>query len=84
MKKITLLYEYESIKERKFKCKGIATVGMTEQILLCSHGAFKLPEMMFANCPGSNKGPGVGPLKVTPYSKCWCLRFEQKKPSTGR
>ena len=83
-KKVSLFFEIESMKKRKQVRRGVASVNQNEMLLLCSAVPMRLPEIGFTHCPGSNKGSGVGPIKVQPYSECWCLRFEQKKQLYGR
>ena len=69
-KKITVIYDYTSLKERKFRCKGVATVIQTETLLLCSASNLQLAERPFKRSPGATKGDAIGPVAVTPLSKC--------------
>jgi len=83
-KKVHLFYEFESMKQRKTQCRGVASINQNEMLLISSVAPLRLPEINFTHCPGSNKGSGVGPIKVQPYNECWCLRFEQKKELYGK
>ena len=63
--KISLYYEYDSVKERKFKVKGtIGSMCMTETMLVTSSAPLKLPEFKYESVPGGSKGSAYGPMKV--------------------
>ena len=62
---ISLYYDYDSVKERKFKVKGsIGSMCMTETMLVTSHYPLKLPEFKYESVPGASKGSAYGPMKV--------------------
>ena len=64
VRKITLFYDYESIKERKFRLKGVGTMAMTEGLLLASTAALRFPEFKYESVPGGSKDDTYGPMKV--------------------
>ena len=63
--KTSLIYDYDSVKERKFKVKGsIGSMCQTETMLVTSHYPLKLPEFKYESVPGASKGSAYGPMKV--------------------
>jgi Skp family chaperone for outer membrane proteins len=64
-KQITIVYEYDTIKERKFRSKGVGTMCMTETLLLTTSSILRLPEVKYENVPGGTKGSSYGPAKAS-------------------
>lgn len=61
---ISLFHDDDTIKERKFRAKGVGTMCMTETLLLTSCVALKLPEFKYESVPGGSKGSAFGLVKV--------------------
>ena len=64
VRKITLVYDYDSVKERKFRVKGPGTMCMDEKMLLVSSSALKIPKFRYEAAPGASEGSVYGPMQV--------------------
>ena len=85
LRKFMLVYDFDTLKARKFRQKGVGTLKQEETLLVVTHSLpLQVPAKQHTHYPGANGGSVIGPIKLQPYNKCWSISFDEKKAIYGR
>ena len=85
IRKFTLVYDFDSVRARKLRVKGLGTVNQTETMLAVTAGeALSIPIRKHKHYLDTNNGSIIGMVKLPPYIKCWTMKYEQKKLLYGK
>ncbi len=78
-KRFTLVYDFDSVKNRKQRIKGVGTVNQTETMVVATLDNLSVPARQHKHYMGMNTGSVISHIKLPSFSDCWCLSFDLKK-----
>ena len=85
VRKFTLVYDFDSVRARKLRVKGLGAVGQTETMIAVTSGEpLSVPTKKHKHYLDSNSGSVIAMVKLPPYSECWALSYEKKKALCGK
>ena len=85
VRKFTLVYDFDSVRARKLRVKGLGTVGQTETMIAVTSGEpLSVPMKKHTHYMDFNSGSVIAMVKLPPYSECWALSYEKKKLLYGK
>ena len=85
VKKFTVVYDFDSVRARKLRIKGLGTVNQTETMIAVTAGEpLSLPARKHKHYLDWNSGSLIGMVKLPPYPSCWTMKYDDKKLLYGR
>ena len=84
VKRFTLVYDYDSIKARKCRVKGVGTINQTETMIMATSDLMVLPVKPHRHYTGFNTGSVIFPIRLSPFTECWAMTFDEKKAVYGK
>ncbi len=83
-KLITVAYEEDTVRMRRGRAKGIATLPQTETLVCVAKDTISLPERSRKHFNGSNRGSLIAWVQLEPFTDCWPVTFGVKKKCYGK
>ena len=85
VKKFTVVYDFDSIKLRRMRVKGVGTVNQTEtMIAVTAHEPLCLPPRRHKHYLDFNTGSAIAVVKLQPFAATWTMSFDEKKQLYGK
>ena len=70
--------EYD-MRKRMGKFQGVASMRLEENLLVVSGQQREVRPYFFKHFSGSSVGSMIGPVRMPPYSRCWQLKWNDKR-----
>jgi hypothetical protein len=84
IKRFTVMYDYESVKARKTRVRGVGTINQTETVLMATVEPMALPVRAQSVYTGFNTGSVISPVKLQPYPMRFSMTFGETKAVYGK
>ena len=81
--RLTLIFDEQSIAERRDLSRGLATIEQQETVYIVSKNVFQAERKNRINYGGTSSGSVIGPIAVPSPDDQWQLKFEHKKRLFG-
>jgi hypothetical protein len=83
-KVVTIAYDEESLRLRKGRVRGVATLVQCEGLLVLARDAMLMPERARKVFAGTNRGSLIAFCRLDDYKDCLTMTFQEKRRCYGK